>query len=709
MSEKFKTGSLIAGSYRVLDFIGEGAMGLVYKVEHTLLNKILAFKVLKTEFLSEAIWKRFRLEGQAIARLDHVNIVKIYDMSQTEDGLPFFTMDLLVGQSLDDYLQDYGRLSVEDALPIFRQVCAGLAYANDHGIIHRDIKPGNIMLIDSKDGSIGKCTVKIVDFGIAKLVDDGNTSQQGLTRPGEVFGSPLYMSPEQCMGAKLDQRTDMYSVGITMFQALTGKPPLLGKSAVETAALHQSQEPPMLCDVAPDVEFPIELEEVIATMLAKSPDDRYSSLAEVANLLLQIEKGEARTSPSSLPRANRTDRQSLKQPGNRRADEHDNEHNENDEQDTQNNQQKQQITKWQLWLVVSLSVISLTAAIFLIGVNISLSWRDGKQERDNSAAPIAYPKTVAVVDQPDSLTKLDYGFDETRLSRKDRKDIEAFRDTTTGTYSRITQKNNQPIKVFKFSEKFSLGTIYWLNKKEKGQFFARGTKEMPLNADVKFDSDLAIQTYPELLTKFRPDDISWLVVDGANPRNPKLAKSIVHLTALNHLDVKNSELSNADLKTLEQLKSLSILNLSGTVVNSSALAKSPLLKQILVIQIESMNEPSVLLESLLKHNRLDNLDVRHMILQRKDFATISKMSTLRLLTIKSTNVTDEDLEAMTKLTNLRQLNIDCCSNLTVKSIATISKFKKLKNLILPIELRNQQNESKLKEQLPNLLIKNPED
>ncbi len=704
MSEKFKTGSLIAGTYRVLDFIGEGAMGYVYKVEHTLLNKTLAFKVLKTEYLSEAIWKRFRLEGQAIDRLDHVNIVKIYDMSQTEDGLPFFTMDLLVGQSLDDYLQDYGRISVEDALPIFRQVCAGLAYANDHGIIHRDIKPGNIMLIASKDGAINKSTVKIVDFGIAKLVDDGNTSQQGLTRPGEVFGSPLYMSPEQCMGAKLDQRTDMYSVGVTMFQALTGRPPLLGKSAVETAALHQSQKPPKLRDIAEDVDFPIELEEIVATMLAKSPNDRFSSLAEVANLLLQIEKGEDSTRPSSRPGSeNRTDKKPQRQPGNRRDDEQD------DEQDTENDKQKQQVTKQQVWLVASLSVISLTTAVFLVGVNISLSLRDGKQEKDNSAARIVNLKTVAVVDQPDSLTKLDYGFDETRLSRKDRKDIEAFRDTTTGTYSRITQKNNQPIKVFKFSEKFSLGTIYWLNKKEKGQFFARGTKEMPLYSDVKFDSDLAIQTYPELLTKFRPDEISWLVVDGANPRNPILAKSIVHLTGLKHLDIKNSELSNADLKTLEQLKKLAILNLSGTVVDSSALAKSPLLKQIFVIQIESMNEPSVLLESLLKHNQLDNLDVRHMILQRKDFATISKMSTLRLLTIKSTNVTDEDLEAMTKLTNLRQLNIDCCSNLTVKSIATISKFKKLKNLILPIELRNQQNESKLKELLPNLIIKNPED
>jgi serine/threonine protein kinase len=697
LSEKFKTGSLIAGSYRVLDFIGEGAMGLVYKVEHTLLNKILAFKVLKTEFLSEAIWKRFRLEGQAIARLDHVNIVKIYDMSQTEDGLPFFTMDLLVGQSLDDYLQDYGRLSVEDALPIFRQVCAGLAYANDHGIIHRDIKPGNIMLIDSKDGSIGKCTVKIVDFGIAKLVDDGNTSQQGLTRPGEVFGSPLYMSPEQCMGAKLDQRTDMYSVGITMFQALAGKPPLLGKSAVETAALHQSQEPPMLCDVAPDVEFPIELEEVIATMLAKSPDDRYSSLAEVANLLLQIEKGEVDVS--------HTQQQSLRQP----FKQNENDDGEDQETDHQNNHHEQQVSKKQVWLVASLTVVSLAAVLFLVTTSNLLVQRDKEPAKSNPIAPMKNPKTVAFVDQVDPLTKFGKGFDETKLSEQETKDIEAFRKTHSGNYSRLVSRNGQAIKVFDFSDKFSIGTISWQNQKERGQFEARGTKEMPICRNVKLDSSLAVQTYPDLLTKFRQDELNWLVIDGVKPANPKLATSIVHLASLNRLDIRNSELTNSDLKTLEQLKSLTILSLSGSTVGSADLAQCLLLKQLTVLQVESIKEPTILLEKLLQYNKLLTLDLRHIKLQHKDFDTISKISTLHSLTVKSTNIRDEDLKTLTKLANLKQLNLDCCANLTVQSIETLGKFSELRLLSLPFHLNTKQNNSKLKQLIPALSIKDPED
>ncbi|MBP6743974.1 serine/threonine protein kinase [bacterium] len=677
MSEKFKTGSLIAGSYRVLDFIGEGAMGLVYKVEHTLLNKILAFKVLKTEFLSEAIWKRFRLEGQAIARLDHVNIVKIYDMSQTEDGLPFFTMDLLVGQSLDDYLQDYGRLSVEDALPIFRQVCAGLAYANDHGIIHRDIKPGNIMLIDSKDGSIGKCTVKIVDFGIAKLVDDGNTSQQGLTRPGEVFGSPLYMSPEQCMGAKLDQRTDMYSVGITMFQALTGKPPLLGKSAVETAALHQSQEPPMLCDVAPDVEFPIELEEVIATMLAKSPDDRYSSLAEVANLLLQIEKGDD---------ASHTQRQPLRQSIGENDIEND------------NDGQVQQITKRQVLLVVSLTVISLASAILLVRTFNSLTNHDKKPAQGMPITPTKDPKTVAIFTSTNPLSNDDPTIDEDKLSPQEIKDIEAFIANKKTPYSRIVKGT----RVFDFSDKFSLGDLIYTSQAETLKIDARGTVSIPVESPIKLQSEMALQVYPELLTKFRKDDINELDISFVKPRNPKLAPSIAQLTGLRQLAIKSSELTSADLKDLEQLKILRMLNLSRTKVNSADLAKNSLIEQLKGIQIEFMDQPSVLLESLSKYNNISLLDLRHVDLQTKDFATISRMKNIITLTLTQTNIADEDLKLFSKLLKLRHLNIDKSSKLTENCIVILSQFADLRTLSLPDSLRNEQIEYRLKKRFPKL-------
>lgn len=666
MSEKFKTGSLIAGTYRVLDFIGEGAMGLVYKVEHTLLNKTLAFKVLKTEYLSESIWKRFRLEAQAIARLNHPNIVKIYDMSQTEDGLPFFTMDLLVGQSLDNYLQDNGPLTVKEALPIFRQVCAGLAYANDHGIIHRDIKPGNIMLVDNLT-DVAKCTVKIVDFGIAKLVDDGNTPEQGLTKPGEVFGSPLYMSPEQCMGAKLDQRSDMYSVGITMFQALTGRPPLLGKSAVETTALHQSQEAPMLRDVAPDIDFPRELEEVVATMLAKAPVDRYSSLAEVAHELLRIEKGGF----------NHLEAQSYSQ---------------HYSEDTQ--QSTAQITKKQVVLLASLALVSI-AAIFCLVVTYNLLTQPSKKQAQGN-------KTVPIFLRQNPLSKANRNDEDDILSNKQMKEIRAFVDSDKRPFSKIVKSGNQYSKVFDFPNNFSIGKINWnfYQKPVNGT----GTITIPYGRPLKVEASVELRAFPELLMKFAPDDVAWFVITDVTPREPKLAPAIAHLTSLKFLELKGCKINDADLKTFERLTQLKTLVLSQTTVTCTQLINCSLLKHLKTLQTERLDQPTMFLETLQRYNQIETLDLRHTTLAKRDVAAISRMAKLTSLTVKQDELTDGDIETLAKLKNLKTLNIDECPSLTTNCLPSLAKFAKLRALIVPNQLRKQQVYDQLKKLAPQIKV-----
>lgn len=285
----------MVGSYRILGFLGRGGMGFVYRVEHTVMQKEMALKVLSQSGTTSQ-WRRFQTEAQAIARLDHPNIVKIYDMGQSEDGQPYYTMDLLLGQSLADYIISRGRLPLEEALPIFRQVASGLAYAHDHGIIHRDIKPANIMLLAGKaekSNQRAAPVVKIVDFGIAKLTDQDN-EVQGVTKPGEIFGSPIYMSPEQCSGQKVDYRTDMYSLGVAFYEALVGKPPFVGRTAVETTAMHQTKMAPSLKDGLPEgsaIDFPVEIEDMVAKLMAKNPQWRYKSLAEMANELLHLERG----------------------------------------------------------------------------------------------------------------------------------------------------------------------------------------------------------------------------------------------------------------------------------------------------------------------------------------------------------------------------------------------------------------------------------
>jgi serine/threonine protein kinase len=208
-------------------------------------------------------------------------------MGMVDGVTPYYAMELLNGQSLAQKLKKKHVLPVGEAIAIYRQVCAGLAYAHEHQIIHRDIKPANIVLQEVEPGVI---SAKLVDFGIAKLTGDGDGDKQGLTRPGEVFGSPQYMSPEQCAGLSVDYRTDLYSLGASLFETLTGRVPFIGADAMTTVQMHQTDEPPSLFDASEGADFPEKIQELIDTLLAKAPEDRPQSASDVAAELLSIER-----------------------------------------------------------------------------------------------------------------------------------------------------------------------------------------------------------------------------------------------------------------------------------------------------------------------------------------------------------------------------------------------------------------------------------
>ncbi|HNH75821.1 MAG TPA: serine/threonine-protein kinase [Candidatus Obscuribacter sp.] len=275
----FKEGDLIGESYRILSFIGEGAMGEVYRAKHEMMPREYALKVLNTNQITENSWRRFQIEAQAIARMNHPNVVVIYNLGVHAGRLPFYVMDLLSGESLFDRLNRVEQLSVAEALPLFIQVCEGLGYAHKKGIVHRDIKPHNIVVLNEQEAS--GALVKIVDFGIAKLAETKDLQNQQLTKMGEVFGTPYYMSPEQSMGQRVDGRSDIYSLGCTLFEALVSTPPFRGKSSTETMLLHQTAAPPTLAKASGGQTFPESVEFIVAKMLAKEPMERYQSMEAV--------------------------------------------------------------------------------------------------------------------------------------------------------------------------------------------------------------------------------------------------------------------------------------------------------------------------------------------------------------------------------------------------------------------------------------------
>ncbi|MBS2002743.1 MAG: serine/threonine-protein kinase [Candidatus Obscuribacterales bacterium] len=289
VGDEYRQGDMLGGRYQVVSTLGRGGMGVVYRVKQVFLDKEFALKTISKQCLTETSIRRFQQEALTSFAIDHANVIMVNDFGLLDDDTPFLVMELLDGETLGDRLRLRTRLSVDEATDLFIQVCFGMAYAHEKGIVHRDIKPNNIMILqDRPPGTEG--SVKIVDFGIAKYSAREGGEVQALTRTGEIFGSPLYMSPEQCQGGSVDHRSDIYSLGCVIFETLTGSPPFVGENALITMMMHQTETAPSLSDAA-GKDFPKQLEAIVAKMIAKQPHQRYQSLGEVALELGALKNG----------------------------------------------------------------------------------------------------------------------------------------------------------------------------------------------------------------------------------------------------------------------------------------------------------------------------------------------------------------------------------------------------------------------------------
>ena len=260
-----KIGMLIADRYEVLEKIGTGGMSVVYKAKDHKLNRFVAVKILKQEFSDNANFvSKFRVEAQAAAGLMHPNIVNVYDVGD-EHGMYYIVMELVDGITLKKYIEKKSRLSAKEAVSIAIQVAMGLEAAHRNHIIHRDIKPQNIII--SKDGK-----VKVTDFGIAKAATSN-------TITSNVMGSVHYTSPEQARGGYSDERSDIYSLGITIFEMLTGRVPFNGETTVAIAIKHIQEPMPSPRDFVPDI--PVSVERIVLKCCEKSPDRRYQNITEL--------------------------------------------------------------------------------------------------------------------------------------------------------------------------------------------------------------------------------------------------------------------------------------------------------------------------------------------------------------------------------------------------------------------------------------------
>ena len=275
-------GALFLNRYRIIEPIARGGMGQIFQATDISMNRAVALKVLHSHLLDDEPTKiRFEREMQACLDLTHPNIVSVSDYGYTAYGIPYMVMEYIDGPTLDELLHIEGPLNIQDFTQVFLQICSALQQAHDKQIIHRDIKPSNIMLIKQADHGF---VAKIVDFGIAKTV--GNTS--GVTKTGEVIGTLFYMSPEQCQNEPLDQRSDIYSLGIVMYETLCGAKPFMAETPLATMMLQLYQAPAAFSEIG--CEVPKTLESIIFKALNKDPQNRYQSLKELWDALTEFKQ-----------------------------------------------------------------------------------------------------------------------------------------------------------------------------------------------------------------------------------------------------------------------------------------------------------------------------------------------------------------------------------------------------------------------------------
>lgn len=485
----FETGQLLDGKYEVLSFLGKGGMGSVYRVKQVLLGVELALKSLDLQRLEDvSSSRRFRAEAKAAFMLKHPNLVKVHDFGVLESGHPYFAMDLVQGKTLQTFIKERGKLSLDEIEAIFVQLCFGLAHAHKHAVVHRDVKPANVMLADGvplkSEGS-----VKILDFGIAKVVNEDRGTMDSLTMTGEVFGSPLYMSPEQCSGGAIDKRSDVYSLGCVLFEALTGTPPLMGSNPLRTMMLHVNEVAPTLKEAALGVEFPERLEQIVSRMLAKAPEDRYSDLSDVAHELFQVCSGKE----YQLPVLSQTRESST------------------------NKSKKDEHSHIQMRVVHFLLLLCSTAALSILGTFLFLQGKEGR--KTPVPTHINKPKEFKVTavlplgktDEPDP-----FELGEPQLQQAK----EAFEETQT-IGSKIVMTHGSKQVQIEFP-KFPIGGVSLDIHSSKFNVDVRkaavGKVEFPADADLMFvlneRKNVPSLYYPFIFKKIDRDIFTGLLVEG---------------------------------------------------------------------------------------------------------------------------------------------------------------------------------------------------
>ena len=654
-------GSMLGDSYQIVSLIGRGGMGTVYRVHQVLLGKDFALKVLDLHQRSDVALRRFHQEARTASQLQHANLVEVHDFGMFADDQPYLIMDFVEGQTLSQVLKSKGALPVDYVVNLAIQICLGLKYAHEKGVVHRDIKPANIMLVHP-DSEVTEGTVKIVDFGIAKLIETEAGEIQTLTKTGEIFGSPIYMSPEQCRGTTVDRRSDIYSLGCVMFECLTGSPPFFGDSAMSTMLKRLSEPPVSLKEGSLGREFPQALENIVRKMLALEPDDRYQELGKVAEDLIALKRPD--------------DNATVTMPFTEKAPKND------------------YSTSKQGWLLAGVAVASITStALFDAFVTWpeklteeKLAYQE-KQKKEQLAkqAEILLEKQVLV--KTSDAAAVD-------VSRKFR----FGEDTSVPYIQNDVDSSGRKVQFLVLPKSF--GDIGFNDRALIHR--ARGPIHLSPNTRLSFylnQREGQRANTLENLTELKFDKIDYcsnfLVHDDTIAILEKIDDLL--LVGLTACDISN-------LKPFYKSKSLLGLELRDTSIGPSELLKIERIGQLSYLTIGPINDATLLLDEFGKTGKMLNLSLKGPNAKHDNsrsevspqFESLSKLKNIQALTLDSwPGFNDACLRKLLGMQQLKILVIRDCP-ITAASIPTLRKFSHLKCLSISTESWSKADLSELK-------------
>ncbi len=631
--------SVLFDKFRVIKLLGRGGMGSVYQVQHLHLRTEYALKCLNKQQHNDATWRRFENEARASNKLDHPNLIKVHDSGLLPDGQPYFVMDLVDGVTLADEIKKTGRLPVHIVLKLFIQVGFALSYAHERGVIHRDIKPTNIMLVNNKDGTLSN-SVKVVDFGIAKLTGQDEFNQQTLTRTGEIFGSPLYMSPEQCMGISVDHRSDLYSLGCVMYEALTGAPPIVGDNALSTMMKHQTEKPLSLKQASMGLEFAEQLEFLVQKLLEKDPKNRYSNASLLTADLVALEQNLHTGVTMSL--------------------------NAEDIKKISDNSRKLGIFSDPKSIAISLIAVATSYGLG-VGTGLLLSRNEKEVKKEIVQLEEGLPLPAAIPNlSPDRFPAI----------------VNSDKVKTAGPIEykpRYFSSESGAVRTFHFPKSASLGHVEsTFSNENKGPVEIRGdvSLRVPLSINVN-DNFLENST---LMSKFRSDEIAFIGFRDCQKPVGQFLSYAAKMTKLSDIDLSGSSAGPGDLKHLEKIPSLSRLTFSKSHMTIDDVIHFKKLPDLTTVSVCGMSGVKPLIACLPKIKNLLRLELGRCKLDIDDLKEIAKLRSINFLDLTAIAcVNDATMPIFIKTQSLKSFDLENCK-ITRASIPTFQAMKNLNEL-----------------------------